>query len=107
MVCSSSLVDCSSSLMVSSSSLVDCSSSLVVSSSSTVDCSSSLVVSSSSLVDCSSSYAASSWPLVCTNLSNSVLVAVTSKKTIDTPRRPFSLATNGFTWISNHTASSV
>lgn len=55
MVCSSSLVDCSSSFMVSSSSLVDCNSSLVVSSSSTVDCSSSLVVSSSSLVDCSSS----------------------------------------------------
>ena len=54
MVCSSSLVDWSSSFIVSSSSLVDCSSSLVVSSSSMVDCSSSLVVSSSSLVDCSS-----------------------------------------------------
>ena len=43
--------------------------------------------------------------MVCTTLSSSVRVAVTSKKTIDTPSRPFSASTSGLTWISNHTVS--
>src|SRR5439155_20576243 len=87
------------------SSLLDWSSSLVVSNSSTVDCSSSLVVSSSSLVDCSSSDAVSSSCFDRASSRYRRLEPVTSMNVTPAPSSVASLSSNGTTSTSKYWAS--